>query len=81
MLDACRRVGAEGGHLKLRLAGEGAPPIDAIGFGLGAWAQERLDRIDCVYHPEINEWNGRRSLQMRLLDIRPAGNPANTVSA
>ena len=77
----CRRVGAEGGHLKLRLAGDGAPPIDAIGFGLGDWAKERLDRIDCVYHPEINEWNGRRSLQMRLLDIRPAGNPANTVSA
>jgi single-stranded-DNA-specific exonuclease len=69
----CRRVGAEGGHLKLRLAGEGAPPIDAIGFGLGEWARHMPGKIDSVYHPDINEWNGRRSLQMRLLDIRPAG--------
>lgn len=69
----CRRVGVEGGHLKLRLAGEGAPPIDAIGFGLGEWARRMPGKIDSVYHPEINEWNGRRSLQMRLLDIRPAG--------
>ena len=76
-----RRVGAEGRHLKLRLAAEGAPPIDAIGFGLGEWARQMPSRIDSVYHPEINEWNGRRSLQMRLLDIRPAANPARTVSA
>ena len=68
----CRRVGAEGRHLKLRLAGEGARPIDAIGFGLGEWASRMPGRIDSVYQPEINQWNGRRSLQMRLLDIRPA---------
>ncbi len=77
----CRRVGAEGGHLKLRLAGEGAPPIDAIGFGLGDWAGRLPGTIDSVYHPEINEWNGRRSLQMRLLDIRPAGDSSSAVSA
>ena len=67
-----RRVGAEGRHLKLRLAEEGVRPIDAIGFGLGDWASRMPGRIDSVYHPEINDWNGRRSLQMRLLDIRPA---------
>lgn len=77
----CRRVGAEGKHLKLRLAGEGAPPIDAIGFGLGEWAGQMPGKIDGVYQPEINEWNGRRSLQMRLLDFRPAGRPASAVSA
>lgn len=77
----CRRVGAEGRHLKLRLAGEGAPPIDAIGFGLGEWARQMPSSIDSVYQPEINEWNGRRSLQLRLLDIRPAQEPSPTVSA
>ena len=77
----CRRVGAEGQHLKLRLAGNGGSPIDAIGFGLGDWALQMPPRIDCVYHPEINEWNGRRSLQMRLLDIRPSGQASMTVSA
>ncbi len=77
----CRRVGAEGRHLKLRLAGEGAAPIDAIGFGLGEWSRQMPSRIDSVYHPEINEWNGRRSLQLRLLDIRPAQDPPPTLSA
>ena len=77
----CRRVGAEGRHLKLRLASEGAPPIDAIGFGLGERARKMPSRIDSVYHPEINEWNGRRSLQLRLLDIRAAQDPSGALSA
>ena len=76
----CRRVGADGRHLKLRLAGANGAPIDAIGFGLGEWARQMPDRIDGVYHPEMNEWHGRRSLQLRLLDIRPAGNAPATVS-
>ncbi len=67
-----RRVGAEGKHLKLRLGTGGIQSIDAIGFGLGMRARELPGKIDVVYHPEINEWNGRRSLQMRLLDIKPA---------
>lgn len=66
-----RRVGADGNHLKLRLARDGSPALDAIGFGLGEWAQALPQRIDAAYHPEINEWNGMRSLQLRLLDLRP----------
>ncbi len=68
----CRRVGAEGKHLKLRLATDGCAPIDAIGFGLGERAKGMPRRIDAAYHAEMNEWNGKRSLQMQLLDIRPA---------
>lgn len=68
----CRRVGSDGAHLKLRLAGDGSRPVDAIGFGLGDWARAMPRRIDVAYQPEINEWNGRRSLQLRLLDIKPA---------
>ncbi len=68
-----RRVGVDGNHLKLRLSHEGRPAIDAIGFGLGQRAAALPSRIDAAYHPEINEWNGKRSLQLRLLDIRPTG--------
>ncbi len=67
-----RRVGADGNHLKLKLASNGSSAIDAIGFGLGEWSKTLPRRIDVAYHPEINEWNGKRSLQMHLLDIRPA---------
>ncbi len=81
-LRSCRRVGAEKQHLKLRLWQNGSPPVDAIGFGLGAWAKRMPERIDAAYQVEINEWGGRRSLQMRLLDIRPSKqeNPADRLT-
>ncbi len=66
----CRRVGDEGRHLKLRIARNGQAPLDAIGFGMGEWATQMPMTIDAVYHLEMNEWNGNRNLQMRLLDIR-----------
>ena len=67
-----RRVGADGKHLKLRLACDGSQAVDAIGFGLGDWAKQMPRRIDSVYQPETNEWSGKRTLQMHLLDIRSA---------
>ena len=68
----CRRVGEDGRHLKLRLANSGGAQADAIGFGLGDWARKMPRRIDAAYHAEINEWGGRRNLQLQLLDIHPA---------
>ena len=68
----CRGLGEDGSHLKLRVAADGGAPVDAIGFGLGEWAQQMPRRIDAAYHAEFNEWGGRRRLQLRLLDIRPA---------
>src|SRR5512145_3152034 len=67
-----RTVGKESNHLKLKLARAGHPPLDAIGFSLGEWAQNMPERIDAVFQLEINEWNGHRSLQLNLQDIRPA---------
>ena len=69
----CRRVGADGKHLKLKLAGDGRAALDAIGFGLGDWASAMPRIVDAVFNVEMNEWNGSRNLQLRLLDIRPAG--------
>jgi single-stranded-DNA-specific exonuclease len=66
----CRTVGKESQHLKLKFARAGQPPLDAIGFGLGEWAAVLPERIDVVYQLEINEWNGRQSLQLNLQDIR-----------
>ena len=68
----CRTVGADDRHLKLKVARTGQEPLDGIGFGLGHWAKNMPAMIDVAYHLEMNEWNGRRSLQMRLLDVRPA---------
>ena len=68
-----RRIGQDGKHLRLRFARHQQPPLDAIGFGMGERARQLPRRLDAVYHIELNDWHGRRSLQMRLLDIRAAG--------
>ncbi len=66
-----RAVGREGKHLKLRLS-DGTLTWDAIAFRQGEWAGRLPDLIDVAYHLEVNEWNGRRQLQLNVQDIRPA---------
>lgn len=68
-----RTVGKDSQHLKLRIARAGQPPLDAIGFGFGAWVANMPERIDLAYQLEINEWNGRQSLQLNIQDIHHAG--------
>lgn len=67
-----RLVGKEGKHLKLRIARAGKPPLDAIAFGLGEWAALLPGHVDVAYQLEINEWNGKQTLQLNVQDIRPA---------
>ena len=71
-LVSCRCVGDDGQHLKLKIARKDNAPIDAIGFGMGEWSSQMPGAIDAAYHLEMNEWNGRRSMQLKLIDIRPA---------
>ena len=68
---SCRTVGADGKHLKLSLSRNGRR-IDAIGFGMGELAADMPGSVDAAYQLELNEFNGRRSLQLHLLDI-PSG--------
>lgn len=70
----CRTVGKDSQHLKLRLTRPGCNYVDAIGFGLGNWYGRIPDQIDVAYQLEVNEWNGRRTIQMNLQDVRPAAN-------
>jgi len=68
-----RTVGVDGQHLKLKLARAGQPPLDAIGFRLGERADSLPDVVDIVCQLDMNEWNGKRSLQLLVLDIKAAG--------
>jgi single-stranded-DNA-specific exonuclease len=70
-----RLVGKEGKHVKLRIARAGKPPLDAIAFGLGEWASRLPGHVDIAYQLEMNEWNGKQSLQLNVQDIRPASAP------
>ncbi|MFQ6102433.1 MAG: single-stranded-DNA-specific exonuclease RecJ [Anaerolineae bacterium] len=67
-----RAVGDGGKHLKLTLS-DGQVTWDGIAFRQGEWAGKLPDRVDVVYHLEVNEWNDQRQLQLNIQDIRPAG--------
>lgn len=63
-----RRVVGEA-HLRLRLNG-GGRSFTAIAFRM---AERKIpDIVDIAFFPEMNEWNGSSSLQLRVRDLRPA---------
>lgn len=66
-------VGAERNHLKLYLK-DGPVSINAIAFGFGSWEKriQNYTYVDIAYHLQLNEWNGRVSVQMNVVDIHPS---------
>lgn len=66
-----RAVGTEERHLKLTLS-DGRVVWDAIAFHQGQWADQLPRHIDVVYSLEVNEWNGRKRLQLNVKDLRPS---------
>ena len=78
-----RRVGKSNNHLKLILDDPATKKIekmgaeeeirsilDGIGFGMGSLDLKAGDKIDIVYSLVLNEWNGRRNLELKLKEIR-----------
>ena len=61
------------GHLKL-LVDDGTARVDAIGFGMADRVPglDEASRVDVAFQLQLDEWNGRRRPQLRLLDIREA---------
>ena len=55
------------GHLRLRVTRDGCS-FGAIAFNLAD--RETSGLIDIAFFPEINEWNGSSSLQLRVRDLR-----------
>ena len=51
-----------------------AKNFNAIGFGLGKKIEEikRGDLIDIVFELIVNEWNGQRNLEMKIIDLKLA---------
>mgnify|MGYP004463422795 FL=1 len=69
---SCADVGG-GRHMKLRVR-RGEHMFDAIFFSVSCAAAgiSPGDRVDLVFTPEVNEFRGRRELQLQLCDLRPA---------
>ena len=45
-------------------------PCDVIGFRLGDRLEELHGYVDLAYTPELNEFNGQTTIQLRLIDLR-----------
>jgi single-stranded-DNA-specific exonuclease len=63
-----RRVVGEA-HLRLRLTRDKLT-FTAIAFRMAG--REVPDLIDIAFFPELNEWNGSSTVQLRIKDLRPA---------
>ena len=71
-IDSIRSL-SEGKHLKLTLKDDlGNITVSAIGFHMGNLVEEyRLfDKVDIVGMLEINEFNGKKEIQINLQDMR-----------
>lgn len=66
-----RIMGKEGKHLKLKLKNNDKY-FDGVAFGFGSIFSRVGDgtKIDIAYSLSENEWNGSRSLQLKIRDIK-----------
>lgn len=70
VIQEARSVGSTGQHLKLKLKKDNKF-LDTIGFRLGQHALKLSpgSLVDVVGYLELNEWNGKVSLQLNLIDL------------
>jgi single-stranded-DNA-specific exonuclease len=74
MLEAPRRIGSGERHLSFRFIQRNTR-IRGVAFGKAEWAdhlQNLNQPLDLAFHPVVNEFNGRRSVELQLLDWRPS---------
>ena len=72
-----RRIGGGGRHLALSLAQHGTR-LRSVAFGGGDWVDpltEANGPLAVAFKPVINNFRGRRSVELHLADWRAAGEP------
>ncbi|PIR54537.1 single-stranded-DNA-specific exonuclease RecJ [Candidatus Peregrinibacteria bacterium CG10_big_fil_rev_8_21_14_0_10_42_8] len=63
-LQNLRACGKENTHLQCRISG-----IQAIGFNMAELASE-IEKYDILAKVNINEWNGNKTAQLKIVDMR-----------
>ncbi|MFI4859821.1 MAG: DHH family phosphoesterase [Phycisphaerales bacterium JB063] len=68
---AAQRMGAAGKHLSLQLR-QGGASIRAVAWNRGDLADDLPAgvSVDVVFQPSINTWQGRRSAELSVVDLR-----------
>jgi hypothetical protein len=65
------QIGADGKHMRLSVCHETKDVKKCIAFSMGDWV-ERLEPgtiLDAVFEVSVNEWHGKRELQLKIVDL------------
>lgn len=75
-VEEIKIIGRDKNHLKLKVCenkkSDSCRIFDAIGFALGSFG-EKIKKgkiIDLIFELDVNEWNGRRDLQLKIVDLK-----------
>ena len=68
-----RTMGEGNRHLSLLVRQHGGSPLRAVAFGRSEWADPiaAAGPLSLHFTAEINRWNGRESVELRLTDWQP----------
>ncbi|NCN07454.1 single-stranded-DNA-specific exonuclease RecJ [Candidatus Falkowbacteria bacterium] len=71
-IEQVQTVGSDGKHLRAMVSQTNHPVIHKmIGFSFGDWCAKLNvgDNIDVVFEIGVNEWNGNKELQLKIVDL------------
>ena len=72
LVDAPKRMGGGDRHFSAKVTQHGVQ-MRAVAFGHGDWVEELAQvpgPLDIAYRPTINDYNGRQSVEIQLVDWR-----------
>ena len=67
-----RVVGRDQSHLQIEFVVSETRTIQSIAFGYGSWGGRLPMFVDIAYTLSVNEWKGRKKLQLQIQDIQPS---------
>ena len=63
-------MGSDGQHVKIELCDKSGIIMNMVAFNAPEYFKVEIGtKINVWYHPNINEWQGRRSVEGQLLHI------------
>lgn len=70
LVVGARTMGAEGQHIKLRVQDSQSGTLELLAFSAPKeWFVEVGEYVDVWFQPTLNEWQGRRTVEGRLLHL------------
>lgn len=81
LIREAKKIGADGKHLKFKV-GTNGKELEALAWNLGAIADvfSHEDKINIAFYPEYNEWQDRKSIQLKILDLKYQYNVKNDLN-